>query len=190
MLGELKIHVNLLIYSTEQFYINLCFKSFTVMQISIATAFELNQLKGFDWIIMSDVLTKRKVQIRLYLGIFAHLDLWSIMILPTNSGHGTKRVNSQSEVAHMTKSASINKSHANNTRLNFVKKPLSLPNVSVWPLPPVNSAFTIPSSTNNCTRQYPLRESAQAAEIACLKRQLAERDNELAILQKGATYFA
>lgn len=48
MLGELKIHVNLLIYSTEQFYINLCFKSFTVMQISIATAFELNQLKGFD----------------------------------------------------------------------------------------------------------------------------------------------
>lgn len=88
------------------------------------------------------------------------------MILPTNSGHGTKRVNSQSEVAHMTKSASINKSHANNTRLNFVKKPLSWPNVSVWPLPPVNSAFTIPSSTNNCTRQYPLRESAQAAEIA------------------------
>lgn len=90
----------------------------------------------------------------------------------------------------MTKSASINKSHANNTRLNFVKKPLSWPNVSVWPLPPVNSAFTIPSSTNNCIRQYPLRESAQAAEIACLKRQLAERDNELAILQKGATYFA
>lgn len=34
------------------------------------------------------------------------------------------------------------------------------------------------------------RESEQAAEIVRLKRQLAERDEELAILQKAATYFA
>ena len=34
------------------------------------------------------------------------------------------------------------------------------------------------------------RECEQAAEIARLKRQLAERDEELAILQKAATYFA
>ncbi len=34
------------------------------------------------------------------------------------------------------------------------------------------------------------RESEQAAEIARLKRQLAERNEELAILQKAATYFA
>lgn len=34
------------------------------------------------------------------------------------------------------------------------------------------------------------RESEQAAEIARLKRQLAERDGALAILQKAATYFA
>ena len=34
------------------------------------------------------------------------------------------------------------------------------------------------------------RESEQAAEIACLKRQLAEQAEELAILQKAATYFA
>ncbi len=34
------------------------------------------------------------------------------------------------------------------------------------------------------------RESEQAAEIARLKRQLAECDEELAILQKAATYFA
>ncbi|AER32983.1 transposase [Pantoea ananatis] len=34
------------------------------------------------------------------------------------------------------------------------------------------------------------RESEQAAEIARLKRQLAQRDEELAILQKAATYFA
>ncbi len=34
------------------------------------------------------------------------------------------------------------------------------------------------------------RESEQVAEIARLKRQLAERDEELAILQKVATYFA
>jgi transposase len=34
------------------------------------------------------------------------------------------------------------------------------------------------------------RESEQAAEIARLKRLLAERDEELAILQKAATYFA
>ena len=34
------------------------------------------------------------------------------------------------------------------------------------------------------------RESEQAAEIARLKRQLAEKDEELAILQKAATYFA
>lgn len=31
------------------------------------------------------------------------------MILPTNSGHGTKRVNSLPEVAHMTKPASTTK---------------------------------------------------------------------------------
>lgn len=37
---------------------------------------------------------------------------------------------------------------------------------------------------------YSERESEQAAEIARLKRQLAERDEELAILQKAATYFA
>ncbi|ROR06226.1 transposase [Erwinia sp. JUb26] len=36
----------------------------------------------------------------------------------------------------------------------------------------------------------PERESEQAAEIARLKRQLAEKDEELAILQKAATYFA
>ena len=34
------------------------------------------------------------------------------------------------------------------------------------------------------------RECEQAAEIARLKRQLAERDEELAILQKAGTYFA
>lgn len=34
------------------------------------------------------------------------------------------------------------------------------------------------------------RENEQATEIARLKRQLAEKDEELAILQKAATYFA
>ncbi len=34
------------------------------------------------------------------------------------------------------------------------------------------------------------RESEQATEIARLKRQLAEQAEELAILQKAATYFA
>lgn len=34
------------------------------------------------------------------------------------------------------------------------------------------------------------REQAMPAEIARLKRQLAERDEELAILQKAPTYFA
>ncbi|EGA5638768.1 transposase [Salmonella enterica] len=34
------------------------------------------------------------------------------------------------------------------------------------------------------------REQEMSAEIACLKRQLAERDEERAILQKAATYFA
>lgn len=33
------------------------------------------------------------------------------------------------------------------------------------------------------------RESEQAAEIGRLKRLLAEKDEELAILQKAATYF-
>ncbi len=37
---------------------------------------------------------------------------------------------------------------------------------------------------------YSERESELAAENARLKRQLAERDEELAILQKAATYFA
>jgi len=35
-----------------------------------------------------------------------------------------------------------------------------------------------------------VRENEQAAEIVRLKRQLAEKDEELAILQKAATYFA
>jgi len=35
-----------------------------------------------------------------------------------------------------------------------------------------------------------VRESELAAENARLKRQLAKRDEELAILQKAATYFA
>ncbi|PWW06802.1 transposase [Mangrovibacter plantisponsor] len=35
-----------------------------------------------------------------------------------------------------------------------------------------------------------VRENELAAENARLKRQLAERDEELAILQKAATYFA
>ena len=34
------------------------------------------------------------------------------------------------------------------------------------------------------------QEQQQLAEIARLKRQLAEKDEELAILQKAATYFA
>lgn len=34
------------------------------------------------------------------------------------------------------------------------------------------------------------REQEMSAEITRLKRQLAERDEELAILQKAATYFA
>ncbi|HAV1831828.1 TPA: transposase [Enterobacter hormaechei subsp. steigerwaltii] len=34
------------------------------------------------------------------------------------------------------------------------------------------------------------REKEMSAEIVRLKRQLAERDEELAILQKAATYFA
>lgn len=34
------------------------------------------------------------------------------------------------------------------------------------------------------------REAAQAAEIARLKRQLAEQAEDLAILKKAATYFA
>lgn len=34
------------------------------------------------------------------------------------------------------------------------------------------------------------RESEQAAEIARLRRQLAEQAEELAIIQKAATYFA
>lgn len=35
-----------------------------------------------------------------------------------------------------------------------------------------------------------VREQEMSTEIARLKRQLAERDEELAILQKAATYFA
>lgn len=34
------------------------------------------------------------------------------------------------------------------------------------------------------------REQEMSSEIACLKRQMAERDEERAILQKAATYFA
>jgi transposase len=40
------------------------------------------------------------------------------------------------------------------------------------------------------TRNQSDLEQSQAAEIARLKRQLAEREEELAIVKKAATYFA
>jgi transposase len=62
------------------------------------------------------------------------------------------------------------------------------------PLPPGNSAFTSLSYIRRSKLQQQKtsseRENELAAENARLKRQLAERDEELAILQKAATYFA
>lgn len=43
---------------------------------------------------------------------------------------------------------------------------------------------------NQQTSSESERELEMSTEIARLKRQLAERDEELAILQKAATYFA
>nr|ULG19875.1 transposase [Yersinia frederiksenii] len=52
-----------------------------------------------------------------------------------------------------------------------------------------------PSSTPGVKKQQQIltsaeREQQQIIEIAKLKRQLAEQAEELAILQKAATYFA
>lgn len=63
----------------------------------------------------------------------------------------------------------------------------------MWRPLPVNSVCTNPSSTHGAQQQQTTsseRESEIAVEIARLKRQLAEQAEELAILQKAATYFA
>ncbi|VFT06696.1 transposase [Escherichia coli] len=68
-------------------------------------------------------------------------------------------------------------------------------NASVLLPQPVNSACMNHSSTNWRSKQQNQQTSSErelemSTEIARLKRQLAERDEELAILQKAATYFA
>ena len=45
-------------------------------------------------------------------------------------------------------------------------------------------------SKSQATKSKSAREVEQAAEIAKLKRQLAEKNEELAILKKAAAYFA
>lgn len=48
--------------------------------------------------------------------------------------------------------------------------------------------YVVRSKINN-TRSSSKREQEMSVEIARLKRQMAERDKELAILQKATTYF-
>ncbi|EFM8406348.1 IS3 family transposase, partial [Escherichia coli] len=43
---------------------------------------------------------------------------------------------------------------------------------------------------NKISRRSSERELEMSTDVARLKRQLAERDEELTILQKAATYFA
>ncbi|EFB5821584.1 hypothetical protein CRZ96_004980, partial [Escherichia coli] len=71
----------------------------------------------------------------------------------------------------------------------------NLLNASVLLPQPVNSACMNHSSTtgavnSNISRRSSEREPEMSIGIARIKRQLAERDKELAILQKAATYFA
>ncbi|EGA08917.1 IS1230 transposase, partial [Salmonella enterica subsp. enterica serovar Montevideo str. MB110209-0055] len=59
-----------------------------------------------------------------------------------------------------------------------------------WPLPPANlTCMNHSSTTGEANRKISSlpseREQEMSAEIARLKRQLAERDEELAILQNG-----
>ncbi len=54
----------------------------------------------------------------------------------------------------------------------------------------MNLSSTTGAVNSNINRRSSERELEMSTEIARLKRQLAERDEELVILQKAATYFA
>ena len=54
----------------------------------------------------------------------------------------------------------------------------------------MNPDSTTGAVNSKISRRLLERELEMSTEIARLKRQLAERDEELAILQKAATYFA
>lgn len=87
------------------------------------------------------------------------------------------------------------KKHASSTRLNFVRKPSNWPNALEWLLPPLELSLYESQLYNWRSKQQNQlssseREQEMSAEIVRLKCQLAERDQELAILQKAATYFA
>jgi transposase len=95
----------------------------------------------------------------------------------------------------MTKSATVSKKPRKQHSPEFRSEALKLAERIGVAAPPGNSAFTslsyIPGRSKlQQQKTSSERENELAAENARLKRQLAERDEELAILQKAATYFA
>lgn len=95
----------------------------------------------------------------------------------------------------MTKTVSTSKKPRKQHSPEFRSEALKLAErIGVLPQP-VNSACMNHSSTtgavnSNISRRSSERELEMPTGVARLKRQLAERDEELAILQKAATYFA
>ncbi|SQC39627.1 transposase IS3 [Klebsiella pneumoniae] len=95
----------------------------------------------------------------------------------------------------MTKPTSTTKKPRKQHTPEFRQEALKLAERIGWQLPPANLTCMNHSSTTGEGKQQNQfssseREQEMSAEIARLKRQLAERDEELAILQKAATYFA
>ena len=95
----------------------------------------------------------------------------------------------------MTKTVSTSKNPVNSIRLNFAVKPLKLAErigvtAAARELSLYESQLYNWRSKQQNQQTSSERELEMSTEIARLKRQLAERDEELAILQKAATYFA
>lgn len=118
------------------------------------------------------------------------------LILPSNSGHAAKRVNSPSEMTHMTKSVSTSKKARKQNSPEFRSEALKLAErigvaaaareLSLYE----SQLYNWGAVNSNISRRSSERELEMSTEIVGLKRQLAERDEELAILQKAATYSA
>lgn len=104
-------------------------------------------------------------------------------------------VNSQPEVTHITKPTSTTKKPRKQHTPEFRQEALKLAErigvaAAARELNLYESQLYNWRSKQQNQFSSSEREQDMSAEIARLKRQLAERDEELAILQKAATYFA
>ncbi len=120
---------------------------------------------------------------------------WGSLILPSNSGHVTKWVNSQARGDSYEKTSINHQKATQAAQPEFRQEALKLAErigvaATVRELNLYESQLYNWRSKQQNQLSSSDREQAMPAEIAHLKRPLAEGDEELAILQKAAAYFA